>query len=70
MEETQEELQESKQRYSALFNTKTNGIAHCRMIFDEQGRPVDYEILQINDAYEQITGIKRPDIREFYPTGR
>jgi PAS domain S-box-containing protein len=65
-------LRESEQRYSALFNAKTNGIAHCRVITDEQGRPVDYEILQINQAYEDITGIQRKDIegrraREVFP---
>ncbi len=60
--QAEQSLRESEQRYSSLFNAKTNGIAHCRVVTDEQGIPIDYEILKINDAYEQITGIKREDI--------
>ena len=65
-------LRESEQRYTALFNAKTNGIAHCRVITDGQGQPIDYEILQVNDAFESITGMKRADIegrraREVFP---
>jgi PAS domain S-box-containing protein len=71
-EQAAQALRMSEQRYSALFNAKTNGIAHCRVITNEQGEPIDYEIIQINDAYEQITGIKREDIegrraREVFP---
>ena len=58
----EEALRESERRYSALFANKINGMAHCRVITDEQGRPVDYWILQINEAYEQIIGIKKADI--------
>ena len=55
-------LRESERRYSALFANKINGMAHCRIITDEHGRPVDYYILQINEAYERIIGIKKADI--------
>jgi PAS domain S-box-containing protein len=58
----QKALRESERRYSALFGNKINGIAHCRVITDEQGRPVDFWILQINEAYERIIGIKKADI--------
>jgi PAS domain S-box-containing protein len=55
-------LYESEKRYSALFNARTNGIAHCRVVIDEQGKSVDYIILEVNNAYEEITGIKKKDI--------
>lgn len=55
-------LQESDRRYSALFTNKINGMAHCRVITDEHGRPVNYQILQINTAFERIVGIKKEDI--------
>ena len=58
----EEQLRESELRYSALFGNKINGMAHCRVITDEQGKPVDYWILQINGAYERIIGIKKADI--------
>jgi PAS domain S-box-containing protein len=58
----EEELRNSERRYSALFGNKINGMAHCRIITDKQGKPVDYRILQVNEAYERIIGIKKADI--------
>lgn len=55
-------LRRSERRYSALFANRLNAIAHCRIILDEHGKPFDYEILQVNHAYEQITGMKRDEI--------
>jgi PAS domain S-box-containing protein len=66
------ELLQSEQRYSALFANKLSALAHCRIVTDEQGRPVDYRILEINEAYERILGVKKCDIegrtvRELFP---
>jgi PAS domain S-box-containing protein len=58
----EEALRESERRYSALFANKINGVAHCRVITDELGVPGDYRILQVNDAYQRIIGVKRDDI--------
>ncbi|MGE5353469.1 MAG: PAS domain S-box protein [Acidobacteriota bacterium] len=69
---SEEALEDAKSRYLSLFNTRTNAIAHCRVITDENGNPVDYQIIQINDAYTLITGINRENIegksaREVFP---
>ncbi len=37
----------------------TSGFAYCKMIFDEHRTPIDFIYLQINDAFEKITGLKR-----------
>lgn len=68
----EEALRESERRYSALFGNKINGISHCKVVTDAHGKPVDYEIIEVNDAYEAITGIKKGDIegkraREVFP---
>ncbi len=60
--ERTEALHESERHYQSLFNNSTMGIAHCEVITDEQGKPVDYRILQINEAYTKITGINKPEI--------
>ncbi len=60
--QSQEDLRESERRYSVLFNNEINGMAHCRVITDENGAAVDYWILRINDAYERVIGIKKADI--------
>jgi PAS domain S-box-containing protein len=62
LKRTETSLLESERRYSALFANKTNAIAHCRIITDEQGRPVDYWMLRVNEAYERIIGIRKADI--------
>lgn len=36
-----------------------DGFAYCQMIFDEAAKPVDFVYLQVNDAFEKITGLKR-----------
>jgi PAS domain S-box-containing protein len=56
------ELQESERRYTALFNNRTNAIAHCRIVTDAAGQPVDYVHEKVNLAYERITGLRRADI--------
>ncbi|GFO69813.1 hypothetical protein GMLC_33920 [Geomonas limicola] len=67
-----EELRESERRYSALFANRLNAIAHCRIVSNEQGQPVDFALLSVNQAYEEILGIRKRDvegrtIREIYP---
>jgi PAS domain S-box-containing protein len=57
-----EALRESEQRYWHLFNNKTIGIAHYEVITNEEGTPVDYTILRVNDAYTEITGINKENI--------
>lgn len=60
--QSEEALRESERRYSALFANKLNAMAHCRVITDEQGWPVDYWILQVNDTYERMIGDKKANI--------
>ena len=37
-------------------------MAHCRTVTDEKGNPVNYVILEVNEAYERIIGVKKADI--------
>ena len=47
----------ANESYRSLFENMLNSFTRCRMIF-ENGVPVDYEILEVNPAHEQITGQK------------
>lgn len=38
------------------------GYAYHRVILDQKGNPVDYEFLEINDAFERLTGLKRENV--------
>ncbi len=43
--------------YRSLFENLLNGLAHCRMIFGEDGEPVDFVYLEVNPAFEALTGL-------------
>ncbi len=70
-------LRASEAKYRSLFENMLEGMAYCRMIYDDQGRPVDWVYLTVNLSFERLTGLvgvegKRvleviPDIRTLTP---
>jgi PAS domain S-box-containing protein len=52
-------LKESEERYRSLFDGMTEGFAILQIIYDENGIPTDYRFLDINPAFERLTGLKR-----------
>jgi PAS domain S-box-containing protein len=51
-----------KRQFTQLFSHMNMGFAYHKMIFDQQGKPVDYVFLEVNDAFEEFTGLKRSDV--------
>jgi PAS domain S-box-containing protein len=45
--------------YQDLFNTMTEGFALHEVFCNAQGDPIDYAWLEMNPAYERITGLSR-----------
>jgi PAS domain S-box-containing protein len=52
-------LQESEERYRQLFERSSSAVAIDEMVFDAQGHPCDYRFLDVNPAFEQMTGLRR-----------
>ena len=52
-------LRENEERYRTLFMGMTEGFALHQIICDDDGEPVDYRFLEINPAFEKLTGLKR-----------
>ncbi len=50
-------LRESEEKFRAMFNSITLGLAVIDVIFDEAGRAHDYRILETNAAFAQKTGL-------------
>jgi len=50
-------LLESESGYRSLFENMLNGYAHCQMLY-ENGKPQDYIYLNVNKAFETLTGLK------------
>ena len=55
-------LQNSEKKYRQLFENNIVGISVHEVILDEKGKPCDYRFLEVNHAYEAITGLKEFDI--------
>jgi PAS domain S-box-containing protein len=57
MRPAEEAGDESEARYRTLFETLIEGFCTIEMIFDADGKPVDYRFLEINPAFEKQTGM-------------
>lgn len=52
----QKALHESEKRYRSLFENMLSGYAYCKMMY-ESGQPDDFTFLQVNSAFEKLTGV-------------
>jgi PAS domain S-box-containing protein len=69
----EEALVRSERKYRSLFTNMRSGFAYCKMIFDENNKPVDWIYLEVNDAFERVIGLKREAVEgkrvtEVFPT--
>jgi PAS domain S-box-containing protein len=51
------EVREGEARYRSLFEGMLNGLAYCRMLY-EQGKPRDFVYLAVNAAFETLSGLR------------
>lgn len=69
---TEQALRDSEERYRMLFERMLDGYALHEIICDDDGRPVNYRFLDINPAFEEMTGLSQnivgKTVREVFPT--
>lgn len=53
---------QAEERYSVLFREMLDGFALHEIICDENGEPVDYRFLDVNPAFERLTGLSVADV--------
>lgn len=58
----EEEKDKIEKQWGKLIEELPLGFNLRELVFDENGHPIDYRFLMINDMYETITGLKRADI--------
>jgi len=49
----------SEAHWRGLFERMHEGFALCELVHDGAGRPVDYRTVELNPAFERLTGIPR-----------
>ena len=55
--EIQAKFKQSEERFRNLFENMTEGFAICEMIYDVEGKPVDYRFLSANSMLGKIQGL-------------
>lgn len=45
-----------------IFQNSPFGYALHKIVMDETGKPIDYEFIEVNKAFEKLTGVKGSDI--------
>ncbi|HVN95719.1 MAG TPA: PAS domain S-box protein [Syntrophorhabdaceae bacterium] len=55
-------LQKSEERYHTLFTGMNEGFAIHELLLDESGKPVDWRFLDVNPAFERLTGLSRKTV--------
>ncbi len=58
----EEALKQSEEKYRSLFANMIDGFAHCQMLYDNEGNPIDFVYLDVNDAFERLTRLKRETV--------
>ena len=49
---------ETEERYTTLFNSVDEGFCIIQMLYNDQGKPDNYLFLEVNPAFEVMTGLK------------
>lgn len=56
------DLAQSERKFKSLFEEMISGLALHEIISNKEGKAVDYRFLDLNAAFEKMTGLKRKDL--------
>ncbi|MGR3303991.1 MAG: PAS domain-containing protein, partial [Candidatus Scalindua sp.] len=60
--QAEENIKLSESRYRSLFKNMLNGFAYCKILVDENNKPIDFVYLEVNDAFGTLTGLKKDSV--------
>jgi PAS domain S-box-containing protein len=55
-------LEKSEWKYSQLFSGMRDGFALYELVQDEHNHLIDFKFLEVNPAFEEVTGVKKENI--------
>ncbi|MFA6317212.1 MAG: PocR ligand-binding domain-containing protein [Elusimicrobiota bacterium] len=53
-----DDLRRTEEKLQSLFDHMSEGFALHRIVLDSKGRPCDYVFLEVNPAFEKLTGLR------------
>lgn len=59
---TEKRLIQNENEFRLLFENMSSAFAYHKIITDSNGKPIDYEFIDINSKYEELTGLKKEKI--------
>ena len=59
LEEAQQSLMKSEEKYRLLYTAMSQGLALHEIVTNEAGKPIDYVFLDINESYTHLLGVTR-----------
>lgn len=59
---TKDALERSEEKLESLFRNMSEGFAYHRIVLDSSGQPCDYIFLEVNTAFERLTGLQGKEI--------
>lgn len=60
--QAEEKLISSEQRFRNLFDMMASGMSVHELIYDRDGKAVDYRFLEVNPAFERLTGLSAEQV--------
>lgn len=58
----QEKVSMNEEKYRSLFDSMMNGFGLHEILCSESGAPCDYRFLEVNKAFEELTGLRRESV--------
>lgn len=58
----EEALKYSEEKYHSLYTSMNEGVGIHEVVYDEEGRVVDYIILDVNPSFERIIGLPKTEV--------
>ncbi|MCX7922671.1 MAG: ATP-binding protein [Clostridia bacterium] len=62
LEQSQNEIKESEYKYRHLFTSMVDGYGYFKIIFDSMHYPMDLIFVEVNKAFEELTGLEKENI--------
>ncbi|MCL5071317.1 MAG: histidine kinase [Actinobacteria bacterium] len=62
LKQSEKDIKESEEKFRSLYFSMNEGACLHEMIYDELKKPLDYRIIDVNNAFQSILGFKRDQV--------